>query len=756
MIDLERNDAAKGKSGTFISSGTYGEEYLADLQGVDAAAIYSKMERSDYQIQKVMAAIQNPIKAASWSIDPVSQDPNDMKVAQIIEQIILKDLNFQNKLEEIITFIPRGHAVFEVINLNKVSKELGPYTGLLNLAFRDQSSLIKWVHDPNTGELLSIDQKQGGDVGVDVSLPAQFLCVFFNRKKGDDNGFPMLRPLYGPYKRKLLIEELKMIGIERSAIPVPKLQVPAGTKTTDVEYQTALDMLQGYTSGENAYVVYPAGWELELVSNVFDPTKLEATIKSEDEKMAGSVLAMFVELGTGGNAGSLALSENLEKFFTNGIVGIAQTIADTINQRLIPALVKLNFGDTVDNYPKLMFSGIAESAGLSLMSIITGYKNAGILNTDAALEDHIRKVHKLPKRMEGTAMDNGGNNADPSATPPDSGNGADTSSNDSTNNQEAPKLAEVIPANIAPIILMAEKPSSLIEKKSGEVKSLMVEKLTLIKEKMLADITRYYKQLPASKKLKAIKMVTPGYSRKFKDELRGALASASALALEAARKEVPSKSKVKLKNSDEIMKVLDPEGTFKFDDFSKLPPHVQALLALQSDLVVEKVVGDLADRVSFQFVSSSTSTDSLELIIHDLNQAADAVIASPNIQAAATNSVSTMVNETRSSFFFDPEVIDAVSSFTFINADPVSEICKSLAGMVFEVSDAEALRYNPPLHHNCKSYLQANLKGAKNSPEITGLPSISEKAKNSITLTERLAVYRDLVNTYRKGNYENA
>jgi hypothetical protein len=753
MADLERNDSPKGKSGTEVSSGVYTDEYLSQLQGFEAATIYSRMERSDYQVQKILAAVQNPIKSASWSIEPASEDANDMKVAAIMDQIFFKDLNFQEKLEEILTFIPRSHAVFEVINENKQTKELGPYTGLLNLAFRDQASLRKWIHDKDTGDLIEIEQKASGDIEVDTLLPAQFLVIFYNRKKGNDNGFPMLRPLYGPYKRKLMIEELKMIGIERSAIPVPMAKVPSTAKPTDKEYLAVVDLLSKYTSGQDSYIVYPEGYEIELHNNVFDPTKLEATIKSEDEKMAGSVLAMFVELGTGGNAGALALSENLEKFFTNGIVSFANSVADTINKRLIPALVKLNFGDTVDKYPKIIFSGIAESAGKTLMEIVTGYKNAGLVTADQNLEDHLRKIHKLPKRMEGTVMDNGGETNPDGSNPNDPGAGSTDPGNADPANPPAAEaqLSEKESRLVNATFKLAEKPSSLIQNKADEVKDLMREKLNLIKDKMLVDIARYYKQLPESKKLKAITMVNVGYTRQFKDELKAALSSIASQALIAVRSEVPGKEKIKLKNDDVIMKALDPEGSFKFNDFSKLPPHVQLLLKLQTDMIVERQVKELSDIVGFQFMSSTTSTDSLELILKDLSDAADRVISAQAIDAGATNAVSTLVNETRSSFFFDPEVLPEIQSFTFMNGDPVSEICKSLAGMTFTAVDAEALRYNPPLHHNCKSWIRANLVTTKNAPAVTGLPTISESAKKSITLAEKVDKYRDLFNNSIKG-----
>jgi hypothetical protein len=94
-----------------------------------------------------------------------------------------------------------------------------------------------------------------------------------------------------------------------------------------------------------------------------------------------------------------------------------------------------------------------------------------------------------------------------------------------------------------------------------------------------------------------------------------------------------------------------------------------------------------------------------------------------------------MVNEGRNTFFFDDDVVDQIHSFTFVNFAPVSAICKELAGVVFSTGDAESLRYSPPLHHNCKSYLRANLKNKRGveNLEISTL-SPSATAKKSITL----------------------
>ena len=94
-----------------------------------------------------------------------------------------------------------------------------------------------------------------------------------------------------------------------------------------------------------------------------------------------------------------------------------------------------------------------------------------------------------------------------------------------------------------------------------------------------------------------------------------------------------------------------------------------------------------------------------------------------------------MVNEGRDTFFFEPDVLDEIHSFTFINIAPVSAICRELAGTTFNTNDATSLRYTPPLHHNCKSYLRANLKVSRGVNELdVSTLSPSAKAIKSITL----------------------
>ena len=739
MSELTFNNKEKGNSGTDISSLVYQAEYLNELIGVEAHTIYNKMRRSDPQVRKVLAAITSPIKAATWSFEAASDDPKDIEAAALMERIFFTDLDYDHKLGEILTFLAHGFSMFEVIHENKESTEFGPYTGLANLAFRNQTTITEWRVDPKTSKLIEVHQEQSGDAEVDVWLKFDTLLTFFNEREGDDNGFPLLRPLYGPYKRKLLIETLKMIGIERSAIPTPTLKVPQNISPTDEEYKAAVSILSSFTSAENSFLTYPEGWELDLhQNNGFDPMKLEDSIKREDEKMAGAILATFLELGTGGNGGAYALGENLERFFAQVISSFAKAIANTINTKLVKNLMRLNYGDTIDVMPVLTFTGITDKVGKEFMEIVTGYTNAQVISKDEQLEDHVRKVHGLPKKAEGTMLENQESQNDltgESNDDPIDDNSTEVTDDNSTNEEPA------APVELSESIKLAEAktPKGLIDQDSTTVSEVMKTNLQFIADKLVADVVRKYKQLPESGKLRAIDNIKLGGTAKYKRQLKGTLTTTSTKALDQVSSEVPEASDVKLKNNEEFFKLLDNFGAIKFadNDFSSLPAHVRKLITLQAGRIVDRQAAELEDRVAFTFMQSEQATDSAAVIEKDLTDAAAGYVNSPAVNTAATNVTSTLVNQTRNEFFFDDEVLEEIYAFKFINSDPKSDICKKLAGRVFAKNDTEFLQYSPPLHHNCKSYLSAVPQSAKTKPEIQPLPPITETDRKSITLSEK-------------------
>lgn len=405
---LRKNNKRVGKSGTLIIGGIDADDHLASFNIHERAEIFEKMHRAEPQARKIYQAVVSPIKSAFWDIPPLSEDPDDIKASALMKQILFKDLNWSKKKNEIFTFIRHGHSVFEIIHKNKENKEFGSYTGLAGMAFRAQSTLSEWHHNTETGEVEWIKQFQSGDVNVaGIEIPADSLLIFINEPTGDDHGFSFYRPGFGPFQRKTLIKEMTIIGIEKAAIPTPVATVPSKIQVGSEEYNAAEDILRGFTGGEDAFLMIPEGWGVELKTNTFDPSNVIKAAKAEDEEMAGLILAGFLEFGLGGNSGNNALQVSGIEFFRFILELIAEVALDVINNRLIPNLMRLNFGDKDIKPPQMTVSGISEKAGKEFMEVVTGYISSGAVTVDETLEDFLRRIHKLPKKAAGEITDNG-------------------------------------------------------------------------------------------------------------------------------------------------------------------------------------------------------------------------------------------------------------------------------------------------------------------------------------------------------------
>lgn len=256
------------------------------------------------------------------------------------------------------------------------------------------------------------------------------------------------------------------------------------------------------------------------------------------------------------------------------------------------------------------------------------------------------------------------------------------------------------------------KPKVDPRKEMNEAKKVLVEimqtNLASIAQSMVDQIMARLERLPESRRFDALNNIeTPGVNR-YKEELLEALAVVAGESLARARKLVPRAASVKLSE-------LEDEEALKLGEFDKLPPAIRDRILTQNQLLIGTQISDLEKSVYFQFQHSVDSTDSLDTIRADLEESAEDYITGSAIEAGAAVSASQVVNEVRSAFFFQDDVLEEIEAFQFVNGDPVSPICQDLAGTVFAKDDPDLFRYTPPLHWNCKSYIVPVLSG--NLPE---------------------------------------
>lgn len=703
--DLKLNMTAKGNTGTFIQNRIIQSDYIEALNGVDGQVVFKKMTLSDSQIRKLMHAVNNPIKSATWTVPPISEEQIDIEAAALVSEVLFEgmDTDWLSKLDEILTFPWYGHAVFEVVFDNKYTASLGLHTGIKAIGYRNSETLVEWGFDKN-GVLKSIKQKVMGDLEIETEMPASSLIIFYNEKLGSNNGYPFCRMLYGNYHRKKVYKELQAIGIERSSLNTPIVTVPDTMTSDSPQYQKVEQYLREYTMAENAFFIIPESMKLDFQTSTYNPQNTQTAIKAENEEIAGSLVGMFLEMGLGGNSGNQAGTEVSADFFAKGIQYLANKICGTINRDLIPKLVRANFGDKVEVMPKLTVSGISEESGKTLMEIVTGYVDSGVLTMDEVLEDHIRNAHNLPKKMEGSVLDN------------------QETKTKKTIQQDKPTNPSTVEMNDKSTGLSVGK---LIDESAIKINEVIIDSARFVGEKYINDVMNRYKQLGKDKKLSALNKVTVGGHAKFRKALLAELENTFMKSVEQVKAEM-GLGEITL-NEDGIEINLNEE----------IPTYANILLKNQAQLISTDTVDKMIANIGFAFNSIAVSSDSESIIKQSMTESLDNYLSKVEIKGDDVSSF--VVNNGRKAVFESDDVFDQIHSYTFMNPNPKTEICQYCTGKTFAVTDAESMLLAPPLHHRCKSFLRANLKTSRGVEklEIVKLkPSAS--ASKGITLNEKL------------------
>lgn len=282
---------------------------------------------------------------------------------------------------------------------------------------------------------------------------------------------------------------------------------------------------------------------------------------------------------------------------------------------------------------------------------------------------------------------------------------------------------------------MASKSKARMLMKDGGaiLREAFQEGLSDIGIEIISQVIARARRLNPSERYRAIteKVSWPGENA-YRQRVVELLAALSFDAVGTARAEVPKAKKIKLSEELDSIKLAQ---TVLLD---KLPKALQDKIRKRAELLVGAQLSSLQQTIFFQYNNSFESTEDLSVIEDDLKEATIEFLGGPSISAGAEITSSYMVNESRSAFFMDSDVLEEVDAFEFVNGDPVTPICQDLNGTIFAKDDPNMFRYTPPLHWNCKSYIQPVLKGNLKGREIEKLKPSTKKLDDSIQFAEHL------------------
>ena len=698
-----------GSSGTEIFSGYLFEEYLNDLQGKQAADIFDKMRRSDPKVKMILSAMKNPIKGAAWEVNEKGEETKEGQIQKaFIEFILFDDLGktWKSFLHEALSCIDFGYSLFEITYKAVLNHDKwGSYNGFRSLAFRSQRTIERWNVNCH-GELESVYQQASGDAQDNATISSKYLLHFAIDKEGDNfEGISILRPAYGPWMRKNVFLKLIAAGIEKYAIPIPILKIPEGKQGSN-EYKDAVSSMRKYVSHQCNFLTVPHGWELELQNNPFDASKIRDVIDRENVEIVNAALANFLELGQSGS-GSYALSFDLSDFFLGGLEYVAEQIAETLNQQLIPKLIDLNFPDQ-KCLVELKPSGITDRAGEELSKVILNLVNAGAIKPDQRLEENLRTRYNLPDIDESTTRS-------PAKTPT-------IQDERKVGGEDEVQLSEDVKKK------SSDPVKSKIESDADRLKGIMQKHLKGIAKSVASQAAKHFKSSDEVGKLKPpkeydVKKEVEAYRKEVSEEL--------------ARQYNTAVDQVKNENSyHRNIKLSERENRIKLAEIDKINKKGKTRIEGIVDSLVDINVGDITKTNSLQYSQSVNKVENASDLESSMIEQTEKKIDGPMTSTGAILNASTMTNLARKDFFDEIMKENEVESFTWVNPDPITSICKGLNGVTLPADHPDVNTYWPPLHYNCKTYVVANTTQMKDNPKPQDGFTPSETQKASINLAE--------------------
>lgn len=374
-----------GESGTLVFGGIItNEEYNSDLTGSTGLKVFDKMRRGDATVAVSLRAMKLPILAADYTVEQASDDPKDIEVATFVEHNLLNILPWHNTLEQILTHLDFGFSlhemVFEPMEIDGVMR-----IALTKLAYRKQTSIWAWIGE---GGQPGVTQVTGnGDINY---IPEEKLANFVNQKEGDNyQGISVLRSAYKHWFMKDKLYQIEAVAVERHSLGIIEIIEPPGATNEDrIKVITAARQAR---ANQESYIKHPPGWTVQFMDmkahSLKDPQPM---IAHHDRAILVNTMTQFLSLGARGSSGARATSQDHSRLFELSLEAVANNIVNTINKRVIPALVDMNFN--VKAYPALHVGKIGDEKVATVADAMEKFVSVGAIHPLAGDENYFRSL----------------------------------------------------------------------------------------------------------------------------------------------------------------------------------------------------------------------------------------------------------------------------------------------------------------------------------------------------------------------------
>lgn len=426
-VSQKRMYGELGSTGLRRFGGYVDEEFLPQLKGRKAVAIYNEMHSNDPVVGAVVFAVDMLLRQISWRAEPHSASFEDQRTAMFLEEC-MNDMShtFEDLVSEILSMLVYGWSWHEVVYKRRIGDVRNPrfrskfndgYVGWRKMPIRAQETLHEWDFGDDGG-VDGMYQVAPPDYQM-TRIPIEKSLLFRTSiHKNNPEGNSILRNAYRPWYYKKRLEEVEGIGIERDLAGLPVAKIPAKMlhPNASPDERAVADafkkMVRNVRRDEQEGLVLPEEYDdngnplysFELLSSGGSrQINIDQAITRYEQRIAMTVLADFILLGHE-QTGSYALSVNKTGIFRTALNAWGTAIAEVFNRHEIPRLFDLN-GWRVANYPRIVAGEVDPPDISELGQFITQITNSGMtLFPDPELEGFIRDAAKLPPKSDEAEM----------------------------------------------------------------------------------------------------------------------------------------------------------------------------------------------------------------------------------------------------------------------------------------------------------------------------------------------------------------
>jgi len=351
------------------------------------------MRKTCVRTRQSMMILKSPILGATMRIEPASDSPADMKIAEFVEQNLFDSHFFRwdDVLRQQMTYLDFGHSILE--------KQYIRFQGKLHwgkLAFRLPHTIFEW--DSKDGLLEKVRQTNVFstiDKMPEPMLAEQIVHTAYEQEGENYAGFSALRPAWINWKAKMFLVKGDMVRYERWGIGTPMI-----TTTSSEIPQDAVDAVQAFRSNEEGFIGATSKWVMSVFGGGRNSgLDVKEMVMWHDHQIVFNVMANFMATGEA-TVGSFALTKVSADMFFNNVEREANHIENVWNEpsgkmENIPQLVRLNFGDAAVS-PKLRIENLELNDLEGLAERSAKYISSGLLDATPDMKRHIREREKYP------------------------------------------------------------------------------------------------------------------------------------------------------------------------------------------------------------------------------------------------------------------------------------------------------------------------------------------------------------------------